>query len=145
MYVIFKQEVCKIFQNESFLIHAVTTCEKTNNTVVYILFKEHATEKDILRAHILAFLVRTSLWKLGCRGNDNNNIKKFIQRNNNKNKDEHRISRLDIVSKIIEFDREIKVNNGNDNILDELTTKLLTDDDWKISSTMLETRYARLC
>eukprot|EP01032_Pedospumella_encystans_P017642 gene17642-20096_t len=59
----------KLYQNEAFVVNAVTyqssKASSLNPAEVFLLFKEHATLRDVLRGQVQAFLVRMQLHQQG--------------------------------------------------------------------------------
>lgn len=136
----------KLYKNEAFVINAVTysssNADSTNTAEVFLLFKEHAALRDVLRGQVHAFLVRRQLHQQGYTSAES-----ILPMYNLQKSQLSRMQNVGVLKTIQSqlAERDNDCNSVRSEVVDGLITKLLEDKDWKISNAMLETRFARLC
>ena len=136
----------KLYQNEAFVINAVTypssEATSTNSAEVFLLFKEHATLRDVLRGQVQAFLVRTQLHQQGY-----SSAESLFPAYNQQKIQSSRMQNVGVLETTHSqlAGRDSDSNAVSAEVVEGMITKLLEDKDWKISNAMLETRFARLC
>lgn len=108
-----------------------------------MLLKEHATQEDIVRAYVRAFLVRTLLWQHGYSAPAPALFSRWAQPGMSSGL--RRVQRIDILEEAVQIDRAGRAGGVSAEIISDLERKLLHDEEWKISGSLLETRYARIC
>ncbi len=140
------QVLDNLYKNEAFVINAVTysssNADSTNTAEVFLLFKEHATLRDVLRGQVHAFLVRRQLHQQGYTSAET-----ILPMYNLKKSQLSRMQNVGVLKSIQGqlTERESDCNAVRSEVVDGLITKLLEDKDWNISIAMLEPRFARLC
>lgn len=132
------QVLLDLYKNEQFIINAVTTGNKVGT--VYLLFRDSATQRDIVRAHILAFVVRTLLWRSGCALEPPQLLRTFGRTGS-----DSRAQCVDVLQDALSIVTARDAKDDMGNLLEELERKLISDRDWRVSDTLLERRVARLC
>jgi hypothetical protein len=143
------QMLSNLFEEEAFLISAVVwdaevTGHGERQAEVHVLFKERATHRDIVRAMVQAFVARSLLWREGYSARKRG-WAPWAARADGAVAVANRRLRLDVLERALQSERP----SGSEGecwaeILKHLEDKLMGDKDWRISSTMLETRFARL-
>lgn len=133
----------ELFAREEFVVNAITKTNKTTgrrHAAVYILFKENASQVDMVRAYVLSFVIRSLLWKEGfC---EKKTVSTYLRNTLWKSSDIRsntghvREQRADVLTQALEL--------GKEGIFSDLIHKLLSDKDWRVSGTMIETRFARI-
>ena len=136
----------KLYQNEAFVINAVTyqspEANSANSAEVFLLFKEHATLRDVLRGQVQAFLVRMQLHQQGYT-----RAESILPAYNQQKNHSSRMQNVGVLETTHDqlAGRDTDSNAVSAEVVEGVITKLLEDKDWKISNAMLETRFARLC
>eukprot|EP01032_Pedospumella_encystans_P017618 gene17618-20071_t len=136
----------KLYQNEAFVVNAVTyqssKSNSANSAEVFLLFKEHATLRDVLRGQVQAFLIRMQLHQQGYTSAES-----ILPTYNQQKNQSSRIQNVGVLETTHGqlAGRDSDFNAVSTEVVEGLITKLLEDKDWKISNAMLETRFARLC
>lgn len=144
------QTLSKMYEEEAFLISAVVwdTGTGTDNQAeaeVYVLFKERATHRDIVRAMVQAFVARSLLWREGYTARKRGWALPWGTSTSASATIANRRLRLDVLERALQNERPSGLEGECwAEILRHLEDKLMSDKDWRISSTMLETRFARL-
>lgn len=118
---------------------------------MYVLFKEHASVEDIVRGLVQAFVVRSMLHSAGYTGSSSSAFSKVYGKIFGKGSAK-RVQHVDVLKSanhwIQSRSTDEEVESGNitvGEVCSMLVEKIMHDKDWKISNTMLETRFARIC
>jgi hypothetical protein len=145
-----------MYEEEAFLISAVVWdaaatgsggpgSSSRKEAEVHVLFKEHANHREIVRAMVQAFVARSLLWKEGYTERKRSWAPAWATGANSSATVANRRLRLDVLERALQNGRTGGLASESwAEILRDLEDKLMGDKDWRISSTMLETRFARL-
>ena len=144
------QALESLYAADAFLLSAITYQGEGSadpTAEVHLLFKEHASLRDVLLGQTQAFLVRMLLHQQGFTSAESM-IPSHLSGLNFKAR-EQKLDVLETVHRIVNAQSSDAILDTFDgvskDVVEELVTKILEDKDWKISNTMLETRFARLC
>jgi hypothetical protein len=110
------------------------------DAVVYVLMKDDAIEQDIVRAYIRAYILRVLLWKEGYDGEQGLPFRTIRPARDGQGKRQHRMDLVQLALNVENTDQAA----GFRNFVQNLEFKIQHDHDWKVSSSLLETRYARI-
>eukprot|EP01038_Epipyxis_sp_PR26KG_P005580 gene5580-7705_t len=121
-----------LFSNENFIICAYSSCisqETNRNSVkIHLLYRETATQADMIRGIAMAYLVRKAIYE------DIKSCKLLSER-----KEDKLVLRIDIIQRVIKDQLETTFPSTS-----HFTEHLIKNERWRISVGMLEPRYARI-